>query len=151
MTTLTVWIDAARCTRCGHCLDACPREAIALVNGKARVDETTCSGCEQCVVVCPEDAIQPVLQGELVPAAEQPAPSVRQTSPLAETAGAAIVLAGTSLLMRAARGAVQALGRWLLNRPLAVSSTGNGVGRRSGSDGRPDTRGYRGRRRHRGG
>jgi NAD-dependent dihydropyrimidine dehydrogenase PreA subunit len=157
MTTLTMWIDAGRCTGCGRCVEACARGAISLIDGKARIDEATCTGCEACVEVCPEAAIQPVIQGEMVPAPERPAPSVRQTSPLVETAGAAVVVAGTSLLMRAARGAVQALGRWLMNRPLTTSSASNAISRRSGNNRQPGrsaqggARGRRARRRHRGG
>ena len=151
MTTRTIWIDAGRCTGCGSCVEACPRGAIALVDERARVDEAACTGCEACVEVCPEGAIQPVIQGELVPVPERPAPSVRQASPLVETAGAAIVVAGTSLLMRAARGAVQALGRWLVDRPLTTSSAGSAINRRSGRGAQGGARGRRARRRHRGG
>jgi Fe-S-cluster-containing hydrogenase component 2 len=66
MERQTVWVDVARCTGCGACVNACPVGAIALIDGKARVDEETCTGCEACVDVCPEDAIQPVVRGELV-------------------------------------------------------------------------------------
>lgn len=141
MTTLTMWIDPDRCTGCGHCVEACPQAAIALVDHKARIEGASCTGCEACAAICPEDAIQPVIQGELVPAPERPAPSVRRTSPLVETAGAAVVVAGTSLLMRVARGAVQALGRWLVNRPLTTGATGGSINRRSAINRQPDHNG----------
>ncbi|RLC71585.1 MAG: hypothetical protein DRI81_17550, partial [Chloroflexi bacterium] len=98
----TVWIDTERCTGCGACVEQCPTGAIALVGGKARVDEALCKGCEVCRELCPEDAIQPLAQGELVTAPERPAPTVYQPSPLAETAGAAVVVAGAGLLTKAA-------------------------------------------------
>ena len=117
MNRQTVWVDVARCTGCGTCVETCPVEAISLVNGKARVDEETCTGCQACVDLCPEKAIQPVLHGELVAAPERPVPAVRRPSPLAETAGAAVVVAGSGLLARAAGALARAVGRWLTQRP----------------------------------
>ena len=45
------------CTGCEMCVDACPYEAIALVNGKASVNEVLCEGCGSCVGVCVRSAI----------------------------------------------------------------------------------------------
>jgi MinD superfamily P-loop ATPase len=119
----TAWVDVTRCTGCGACVEVCPAGAIALlVDGKARVDEEACTGCGACVDACPEGAIQPVvtIQGELVPAPERPAPTVYRPSPLAETAGAAVVVAGTGLLMKAADALARAVGRWLTRRSVAT-------------------------------
>lgn len=133
-----VWVDVTRCTGCGACVEVCPVGAIALVDGKARVDEELCTGCGACVDACPEGVIQPVvtIQGELVLAPERPAPTVYRPSPLAETAGAAIVVASTGLLMKAAGALARAVpprvlvavGRWLtrrsaVTRPPAGSGT----------------------------
>ena len=68
MDEQTAWVDVTRCTGCGACVEVCPVGAVALVDGKARVDEELCTGCGACVDACPEGAIQPVVQGELVPA-----------------------------------------------------------------------------------
>ena len=38
MERQTVWVEVARCTGCGACVDACPVGAMALIDGKARVD-----------------------------------------------------------------------------------------------------------------
>jgi len=125
-----VWVDMARCTGCGACVEVCPVEAIALVDGKARVDEKLCTGCEACADACPEGAIQPVVtvQGELVPAPERLAPTIYQPSPLVETAGAAVVVAGTGLLMKAAGALARAVGRWLARRSVATRpSVGSGT------------------------
>ncbi len=58
-------VDAAACTWCGTCADACPFGAIEQValDGKtvATVAAASCKGCGGCVPVCPEDAID--LQG----------------------------------------------------------------------------------------
>ena len=128
MDTQTMWVDADRCTGCGACVQVCPTEAIALVEGKARVDEEICIGCGACADECPENAIQPVVQGELVPAPERPAPTVYRPGPLAQTAGAAVVVAGTGLLVRAAGALARSVGRWLTRRPAPTRpSAGNGT------------------------
>lgn len=50
-------IDEALCTGCGACVDACPAEAIALVDGRARIDDATCIDCGSGVRACPQGAI----------------------------------------------------------------------------------------------
>ena len=50
-------IDEALCTGCGACVDACPAEAIALVDGRAWIDDATCIDCGRCVRACPQGAI----------------------------------------------------------------------------------------------
>jgi len=144
-----MWVDVRRCTGCGACAEVCPVGAIAMVDGKACVDEETCTGCEICMDVCPEGAIQPVIQGELVPAPKRSAPTVYRPAPLAQTAGAAVVVAGTGLVVRAAQALGRAVVRWLARRPEAAAgspvrgSSRAGGGERGGGGGR--------RRRRRGG
>ncbi len=53
-------VDQSKCTGCEACVDACPTEAIAMVDGKAFVTADECTDCEACVEECPEDAIQMV-------------------------------------------------------------------------------------------
>ena len=145
-----VWVDVARCTGCGVCVDVCPVGAIALVDGKACVDEETCTGCEACMDACPEDAVQPVVQGELVPVPERPAPAVWQPSPLAETAGAAVVAAGVGLLAKAGRALAQAVGHWLMQPPARAGSPAARTSSTAESRGAAG-RGRQMRRRRRGG
>jgi Fe-S-cluster-containing hydrogenase component 2 len=53
-------VDLEKCTGCGGCLEACPVEAICMVEGKAAIDVDTCLSCDACVKVCPEGAISEV-------------------------------------------------------------------------------------------
>jgi Fe-S-cluster-containing hydrogenase component 2 len=146
MDTRTMWVDSDRCTGCGDCVEVCPAEAIALVEGKARVDEESCIGCGDCADECPQNAIQPVVQGELVPAPQRPAPTVYRPSPLAQTAGTAVVVAGTGLLMKAAGALARSVSRWLTRRPAPTRPPASGAAR---ADGEAD-RGRRARHRRRG-
>lgn len=46
------------CTGCRTCMDNCPVDAIAMKNGKARIDRSECIKCFTCMEVCPVDAIE---------------------------------------------------------------------------------------------
>ena len=46
-----------RCIRCGECVKACPRAAIAREHCD-RIDRTRCDGCGQCVAVCRAGALR---------------------------------------------------------------------------------------------
>lgn len=85
----TAWVDTARCTGCGTCVDACPAGAVALVGGKARVDSETCTGCGLCEEACPQAAIQLVIRSERMPVPQGRASDARRRMPLAAEAGAA--------------------------------------------------------------
>jgi len=141
-----VWVDGARCTGCGLCVESCPVGALALVDGIARVDEEACTGCGACIDVCPEGAIEPVVQGEIVLAPERPVPAVYRPGPLVQAAGAALTVAGVGLLTRAARALVRAVSRWLARQPVVPRSA---VGRRTSAE-PPAGAGRRARHRRRG-
>jgi NAD-dependent dihydropyrimidine dehydrogenase PreA subunit len=140
-----VWVDGARCTGCGLCMESCPVGALALLDGMARVDEEACTGCGACIDVCPEGAIAPVAQGELVPAPGRPVPAVYRPGPLVQGAGAALAVAGAGLLAKAG-GALRAVSRWLARQPAAPRLA---VGRRSSAE-TPARAGRRARQRRRG-
>jgi len=62
-----VFVAEERCTGCGRCVNACPRGALYLEDGKAHVRASRCVGCELCVDACPEGAIYAVRE-PVVPA-----------------------------------------------------------------------------------
>lgn len=53
-------IMEAFCKGCGACVPACTNEALALVDGKAVVDESACILCGYCGAACPEFMIRVV-------------------------------------------------------------------------------------------
>ena len=164
-----VWIDDTRCTGCGDCMSACPASAIALVGDKARVDVGRCSGCGACIKLCSAGAIHEVVDVEITPAhtqfsSSQPPASpmtrtsadtylpsrapVRTSKPLARAVTATIATAAGSLALHALQGALQALGRRLIDSRSLVSDRLS-QGSSSAVRGRPqsrDTSAGRGRR-----
>jgi ferredoxin len=52
------------CIGCGICVNACPHQAITLVDGRAVIDPTKCTSCGQCVLRCPVKAIRDTRMGQ---------------------------------------------------------------------------------------
>ncbi len=53
-----VVVNQDECTGCEICVDACPAEAISMVNGVAQIDQDECTECSSCVDECPAEAIR---------------------------------------------------------------------------------------------
>jgi UDP-glucose 4-epimerase len=47
-----------RCEGCGTCAETCFMGAIAVEDGRARIDPEQCKSCGRCSMVCPQQAIQ---------------------------------------------------------------------------------------------
>jgi 2-oxoglutarate ferredoxin oxidoreductase subunit delta len=55
----TIVVNAESCDGCGSCVDICPMEVLALINGKAAPRQPeVCMCCRMCEVECPNQAIR---------------------------------------------------------------------------------------------
>lgn len=52
-----VWY-ASKCIGAGHCLKACPSDALSLARDGVIIDRKLCDGCEKCVAACPASALE---------------------------------------------------------------------------------------------
>lgn len=118
-----MYVDVARCTGCGACVEACPAGAIQVIEDErgryAQIDVETCRMCEACLASCPEEAIMVQLEGELVSPEETmpavaPSRAVQLAWPVPKAviwAGAVLALAGRQILPRVADLLVDAVAR----------------------------------------
>jgi ferredoxin len=53
---MSVKVDNEKCIGCGACLDACPVNALEIINGKAVINNN-CAECGACISACPIEAI----------------------------------------------------------------------------------------------
>jgi len=53
-----LFFTAARCTRCGRCVPACPNGCHAIVDGQHTIERRACTACGRCVQACPAEALR---------------------------------------------------------------------------------------------
>src|SRR5210317_1735887 len=55
---VTTIVDPDRCIDCGMCIPVCPKETLAIQDGKAVVRGTESLNCDHCAAACPVEAIR---------------------------------------------------------------------------------------------
>lgn len=56
-SSLKPYIDTAKCTLCGTCIEHCPVSAISEHSGTAFINSNLCIGCCECISACKLDAV----------------------------------------------------------------------------------------------
>lgn len=51
-------VNPAKCAASGECVKVCPKYAIAIIDGKAIIDQAKCDQDGLCISACPNDAIE---------------------------------------------------------------------------------------------
>jgi len=51
-------VDKDNCTGCEACVDACPADAITMVDDFAVINPDKCTECNACIDACPAEAIK---------------------------------------------------------------------------------------------
>jgi Fe-S-cluster-containing hydrogenase component 2 len=51
-------VNKDECTGCETCIEACPLEAISMVDEKAVINQDDCTECGTCIGECPAEAIK---------------------------------------------------------------------------------------------
>ena len=59
-------IDISKCTGCGACAQACPKQAITIRNKLTVINEYLCIQCGTCAEICPTGAIHEVVPAQVI-------------------------------------------------------------------------------------
>ena len=86
------------CIGCGTCVAVCPQGALALENGKARLDREKCTVCGACATACPTGALTQVGKQMTV---EEVLKTVRRDRPFYGKTGGMTITGGEPLAQAA--------------------------------------------------
>jgi Fe-S-cluster-containing hydrogenase component 2 len=138
-----IYVDEERCTGCGLCVEACPTEAISLMDGVAQIEQSLCRECEVCLSACPNGAIL-ALQEPAPVRAPAPIPTpARPAAPAPQPSGGVRTWVGTAMAFIEREVVPRAAALWenrgrpgiATYHPTSVSGRGNygrrGRGRRA--------------------
>ncbi|MDD2574311.1 MAG: DUF362 domain-containing protein [Bacillota bacterium] len=64
-------VKKEKCRACGLCIEWCPRDAIQIYDGAARIDIEKCYGCGECIATCRHQAIKYSFKDTSVPLQEK--------------------------------------------------------------------------------
>jgi hypothetical protein len=64
-------VNPEKCQACGLCITWCPKEAIDLYDGVARIDLDKCYGCAECIATCRYQAINHSFSNASIPLQEK--------------------------------------------------------------------------------
>jgi pyruvate formate lyase activating enzyme len=86
-----VMVRQQKCEGCGECVVACPRDAVALVEGAASIDRSLCDLCMECVEACPTGSLE--VSGKEI-TIEEAVHECCQDEPFYRNSGGGVTLSG---------------------------------------------------------
>jgi pyruvate formate lyase activating enzyme len=86
-----VMVRPQKCEGCGECVEACPKDAVELSEGAARIDRSLCDLCMECVKACPTGALE-VSGKEII--IEEVVHECCQDEPFYRNSGGGVTLSG---------------------------------------------------------
>lgn len=92
-----VWHEQ-RCIGAGHCVKACPKEALILNKKGVTIDRSLCDGCGKCEPVCPASALE--IYGKLYTITEAVNRALRDRA-FYEKSGGGVTISGGEPSMQA--------------------------------------------------